>query len=316
MIIGSNKVIVVLTAIGLLLLSSPFESSMSAASSPAYPNTSWAVGVVVPQGAHLIGGGSVEWQSVTNVTAEVTLPNITLPDRNIYAVLSVMTGDGSVLQAAAGALPDRSVWLTFGWLVPTVNTAQLTYNWILNASEPEMAPGANVSISIFLASGSWNLEVSDSLSGASVVKAFPPGISTSLKPGDQEVFAFESYSRAGSVFQGMGNLTLGALMLDGHQVTGGTYTYGQWDPSHSPLFTVGSFGASPPAFISIGQGAGGSYFWYYAVAWRGAGDPYAGLAQMGVIVLIIAGFALFGLAIWAARRPKGEGDRQTSFRGS
>jgi len=311
--IRSNKVIVVLAAIGLLLLSSPFESSTSAASSPTYPNTSWAVGVVVPQGAHLLGGSSVEWQSVTNVTAEVTLPNITLPDRNIYAVLSVMTGDGSVLQAAAGALPDRSVWLTFGWLVPTVNTTQLTYNWILNASEPEMAPGANVSISIFLASGAWNLQVSDSLTGASVVKAFPPGISTSLKPGDQEVFAFESYSRAGSVFQGMGNLTLGTLMLDGQKVTGGTYTYGQWDPSHSPLFTVGSFGSSPPGFISVGQGAGGSYFWYYAVSWSWAGDPYAGLVQIGVTALIVAGFALLGLAIWATRRPQAKGTSGRAF---
>ena len=30
-------------------------------SAAGYPNSSWAVGVVVPQGAGLLGGGAVRW---------------------------------------------------------------------------------------------------------------------------------------------------------------------------------------------------------------------------------------------------------------
>ena len=284
-------------------MSTYLDSSSAASPGPTYPNTSWGFGVVVPEGAQTSGGGTVHWQSVNNVTARVTLPNITLPDRNVYGVLSVMTVDGSVLQAAAGVLPNRSVWLTFGWLVPNANTAQLVYDWILNASEPQMVPGSNISISIFLASGVWDLRVVDDPSGASVESAFPSGVATSLMGGDQEVFALESYSRAGSVFQGMGNLTLGALLLDGQRVTAGTYTYGQWDPSRNPLFVVGSFGTNPPAFISLGEGSGGSYFWYYAVGWGPGQNPYEGLAGIGVTALLVVGLTLVGVAIWANRHP-------------
>jgi len=269
-------------------------------SNSSYPNTSWALGVVVPEGSGLQDGGKVQWGSVTNVTAEVVLPNITSPDRNIYAVISVMTEDGSVLQAAAGALPNRSVWLSFAWFIPDVNSAQLNYDWILNASGPQIAPRSNIVVSIFHASGSWNLRVADLDSGQAVVQRFPEGISPALRSGDQEVFALESYSKAGSTFQDMGNLTLSALLLDGTRVVSGFYSYSQWDPNHSPLFAVGSSGATLPSFIYLGEGPEGSFFWDYASVWPTTGGTAAGLFQILAVGLSTAAIALVGAAAWLA----------------
>lgn len=238
---------------------------------------------------------------MNNVTAEVTLPNITAPDRNVYAVVSVMTDDGSVLQAAAGALPNRSVWLAFGWLVPGVDLPEPTYSWILNASEPAMAPGADISISIYLKSATWNLRVSDFASGTWTERAFPQGIATTLKPGDQEVFALESYSISGGTFRYMGNLTLQSLLLNGQKLESGYYSYSQWDPAHSPLFVVGSSGTNAPSFISLEEAADGSLVWNYRV-WGGNYDAEPGLVGVGIVALIAAGFSLFVIAFRLGRR--------------
>ena len=300
-----------LVFIALLCISTAFgPAAWGQGASPAnsgYSNSSWALGVVVPEGAALQGGGKVRWESVTNVTTEVSLPNITLTDRNIYAVMSVMTSDGSVLQVATGALPNRSVWLSFAWFVPSTGSTHLTYDWILNASGPQMAPESNVTVSIFFASGSWNLGVKDSDTGQAVVRRFPLGISSSLRPGDQEVFALESYSSAESTFQNMGNLTMDALLLNGERVVSGFYTYGQWDPNHNPLFSVGSAAGSPPSFIYVGQGAEGSYFWDYAGTWKVTGGSIFGLAKVMTVALAVSGLALLGAAAWlkvARRNPR------------
>jgi hypothetical protein len=258
--------------------------------------------VVVPEGAGLLGGGRLKWESVSNVTAEISLPNITLPDGNIYAVLSVMTNDGTVLQAAAGASPNSSGWLAFAWSISNTNSATLAYRWILNGSEPKMSPNANVSLSIFQLSGRWNLRVTDTSSGTSTENSFPLGIAPTLKVGDQEVFALESYSRTGSTFQNMGNLTMRALLLDGLKVIGGFYTYGGWDPDHNPMFIVGSSGSSPPPFIYIGRGAEGSFYWNYAAIWGVEGNPLGELVEVCVTVMLVVALAVVGTTIWWMRK--------------
>jgi len=296
----------------LLVISSQTPSPVVGASpdsSGSYPNVSWALGVVVPEGSELQGGGSVKWETVTNVTAEVTLPNITNPDRNVYAIMSVMTEKGAVLQAAAGALPNRSVWLTFAWFVPDASSAQLEYDWILNASEPSMEPDSRIMLSFFEGPAGWTVKVAAEGSGSSVQKAFPPGSSGSLLSGDQEVFALESYSKAQSTFSEMGNLTLDELLLNGERVVGGFYTYSQWDPLHNPLFVVGSSGSSLPTFINIGKGEDGTVYWEYSVAWESVGGTLAGVEVLAIVGLLGAAVASVAVALWAFRNRRSRAAR-------
>jgi len=268
-----------------------------------YANSSWAIGVVVPEGAGLLGGGGVHWGSVTNVTASLSLPDIESPDRTVYSVLSVMTSDGSVLQAAAGALPNRTGWLTFAWLAQGAASLTPTYLWVLNATEPAIGPRANVSISIFLASGAWSLSVNDLDSGSMVTRQFPPGPASTLKAGDQEVFALESYSKTPGTFSGMGNLTLNAILLDGKVVTSGCYLYSDWDMVHNPLFVVGSSGSSPPSFVYAREGnLPGSYIWSYVGVWVMQGDPFTGQVEALVVVAVVGAAAVSGLGIWLAKK--------------
>jgi hypothetical protein len=272
------------------------------ASGQAYPTTSWAVGLVVPEGASLQGGGKVGWEGVNNLTAAVTLPNITLPDEIVYAVVSVMTSDGNVLQAAAGIWPNDSDWFAYAWLIHSPTSVPLTYQWVLNGSVPAMAPGANVSISIYQASGSWNLRVTDEETGAGLAQLFPSGIGQSVRVGDQEVFALESYSRSGATFRNMGNLTLTGLFLDGLKVTGGVYAYSSWDPTYSPLFAVGSAGASPPSFVSLGQAKDGSFVWGYEIPWSSPNDTLATVEV--ILVLVSVALVVVGVVLWKTRKTK------------
>ena len=269
----------------------------------AYQSSSWALGIVVPQGASLQGGGKLRWEGVNNVTAVLTLPNITLPDRIVYVVLSVMTTGGAVLQAAVGVRPNDSAWLAYSWSIPDVESLPLVYRWIVNASGPEMAPSANVTVSIFFSSDSWNLRIADADTGISLERAFPVESGASLRAGDQEVFALESYSRSGTTFRGMGNLTLRSLLLDGARVTGGVYSYGDWDPSRNPLFVVGSSGTSPPAFMSFGQAEDGSFVWGYATVWGSSADPMIAIVETSALLSLVI-LAVLGTILWKVRRPR------------
>jgi len=272
----------------------------------AYDNSSWAIGVVVPEGAGLLGGGGVQWGGVANVTASLVLPGIASPDRVVYAILSVMTSDGSVLQAAAGALPNRTGWLGFAWLVQGADSGAPTYTWVLNASEPAMDPEANVSLSIFRASGMWRLSITDLDTGSKAARSFPAGPASTLRGGDQEAFALESYSRTLGTFSSMGNLTLNSLWLDGKRVVSGCYLYADWDMVHNPLFVVGSSGSSPPSFVNAKGDPSGSYFWSYSGVWGAQVDPVAGVDQVLVAVTLAGAVALGTLGVWWVRRRKSE----------
>ena len=266
----------------------------------AYPTTSWAVGLVVPESASLQGGGKLRWEAVSNLTAAVTLPEISLPDEIVYVVLSVMTSNGSVLQAAAGIRPNDSNWSAYAWLIPSTATVPLVYQWILNASGPTMAPGADVSISIYQALGMWDLRIVNEQTGAAMTQQFPASTGSSVRPGDQEVFALESYSRSGATFQNMGNLTLTGIFVDGSKVTGGVYAYSDWDPAHNPLFAVGSSGTSPPSFISLGQAKDGSFVWGYAMVWTNPTDLPLTVAIVAAMVL--AAVSTVGVVLWKTRK--------------
>ena len=276
------------------------------AAGSSYPNSSWALGIVVPGGATLQDGGKLGWGGVTNVTAIFTLPNITLPDGIVYAVVSVMTADGTVLQAAAGVRPGDSSWYSFSWSISGADTSHLNYQWILNGSKPEMKAGTDVAISIFWEAESWHLKVVDEVTGNSTVQAFPPGAGDALRSGDQEVFALESYSRSAATFEDMGNLTLRGILFDGERVTGGTYAFSDWDPAHTPLFVVGSSGTVTPSFISFGETSEGDFVWGYSAFWGSGGNsqPPVSLVFIGGAMLVL----VMAVAVWIGIR---RGNRKT-----
>lgn len=302
----------VVAALLALLVTAPAEAASSVItgtstavtipSDRTYPSSSWGLGIVVPERATLQGGGKLLWEGVSNVTAVVTLPNITRPDGIVYAVLSVMTSDGGVLQAAVGVRPNDSDWFAYSWSILNAHSVPLSYSWLLNASQPGMAPGANVTISIFRAGGTWTLRVFNDGTNASVEKVFPQGENTSLKAGGQEVFSLESYSRSGATFLDMGNLTLNCLLLDGAEVVGGVYSYGAWDPTHNPLFAVGSSGSSPPPFIYLLEPQEGSFVWGYTASW-GSGSTSFPVGE-GLVLLVLAVLCASTVAIWMSRKTR------------
>lgn len=278
-------------------------ASQGAAVGWGYPTNSWGLGVVVPEGASLQGGTKLLWEEVGNVTAMVTLPNIIHPDGIVYAVLSLMAEDGSVLQVAAGVYPNSSSWLAYSWYIGNIGTIPLSYTWILNSSEPRMTTGDLVSMSIFRSQGAWRLEVADLATGGSVERPFPSA-APSLRVGDQEVFAFESYSRTAATFQNMGNLTLNSLLVDGQRVVGGFYSYAVWDPNRNPVFAVGGSGTSPPDFIFLQQPVAGTFVWGYSGSWEGTGAASVGMVGAGVLALLIgAALAAVAGAYLLTRRP-------------
>lgn len=311
---GTTRVGAAAVVICLLLLTTPVASpaalqttttNQSGPADQSYPATSWALGVVVPDGTRLQDGTSLHWGAVTNLTALLTLPNISLPDRVVYGVVSVMMSDSHVLQVAAGIYPNATRWLTYAWAISNVESVPLTYCWVLNASGPEMAPGARVSVSIFRAMDAWHLRVVDLDTGSSVSRLFPGGSAPGLKAGDQEVFAFESYSRTGLTFKDMGNLTLWNLFIDGQEVESGIYSYSEWDPSHNPVFVVGSSGTSPPSFLSFEQASDGSFVWGFERGWTTDVYIYPNMIGTSLALFLLVGLAaVLALVVWLTRKDK------------
>jgi hypothetical protein len=296
-----------LLVLSLLVMSSPAGALTTGGQSSSqgnlrmggFPSTSWALGVVVPQGAGLGGGGSLRWEEVTNLTCLATLPFVSDPGGIVYAVLSAMAGDGAVMQVAAGIYPNSTLWRAFSWYVEGVQSSQPSYRWILNSSGPAMSPDDRITLSIYRSSDHWNLSVIDTSTGGAVVGSFPSGSQSSLKVGDQEVFALESYSRDAGDFAQMGNLTLDGVYAGGARVSSGFYVYGSWDPTHNPVFVVGSSGTSPPIFISITPESGGAFAWSYSDPWSGYVSP-VGPGPLATVLVVAVAVAV--ASVWVAFR--------------
>ncbi len=138
-----------------------------------YSGTSWGIGVVVPDGAGLTGGGALSWSSVTNVTALVRIPDLVNATGTTYAILSLMTHDDSVLQVAVGIYPGNTSWLVYSMFIADIGVYPQSYQWVLNSSEPRMSPGDSVALSIFLSqTDGWMFAVRDLSTGASVGRNF------------------------------------------------------------------------------------------------------------------------------------------------
>jgi len=226
-----------------------------------YPSGPWGLGVVVPENSMLAGGSRLSWANVSAVSVEVTLPNINYSDYATLAVESLMAADGTVIQIAAGIYPGDPMWLAYGWVIRNVQVYPQTYDWILNSSRPEMSAGASVSLSIYIAKGRWRYTIEDLNTSETASGEYAATIPTTLKTGDQEVFALESYTSSSIVFAHMGNMTLDALKINAKQIVSGWYGYGSWDTRHNPLFVVG--GLDPPSYILLRQTNAQTLVWSY-----------------------------------------------------
>lgn len=242
--------------------------------------------------ATLSTGEGVSWGKVSNVTVALQLPDIQQTNGTIYAILSVMTKDGSILQLASGLVPNATTWGTYAMLIRNPTTYPQEYRSILNRPSPGISPGTKVSLSIYLAAGVWNFEARELGTNQTVHSALGENLSASLREGDQEVFALESYSSDSNVFANMGNLTLDSVLLNGQQVTAGWYFYsGGWNPSRSPLFIVG--GGTPPYFVNIQNCDGNVACWNFRTQWTGVEEPsltpvvmFAILGTVAAVIII------------------------------
>ena len=284
--------------LSLLLLSSLCFSASAVSSSQQYSSGPWGLGVVVPENAGFTDGTRLSWAKATNVSTEVTLPNITYSDYPTLAVESLMAADGSVMQIAAGIYPGNSKWLAYGWYIRDVQAYPQSYVWILNSSGPEMAAGAHISLSIALQQGRWEYRIVDINTKEKVEGKYASTVPPALKIGDQEVFALESYATSILVFIHMGNLTLGALRINGRKIISGWYGYGSWDTYHNPLFVVG--GLDPPSYISVLATANGSIVWNYE-QWP-TSEPTKPSKLPFIIPLIIAGVILLSAILYLAKQ--------------
>jgi hypothetical protein len=209
-----------------------------------------------------------------------------------------MAADGSVMQVAAGIYPNSTKWLAYGWYIQNVQAYPQTYEWVLNSSKPEMSAGAAVSLSIYLSLGRWRYRIEDMSKQEVAAGEYALNVPPALKVGNQEVFAFESYSTSSAVFAHMGNLTLDKLSINGRQVAAGWYEYGSWDTHNIPLFVVG--GLNPPSFISLLEAKDATLVWSYQ-EWEGSGQPIpqslpltilVGVPALAVMVAIAVAYAI------------------------
>jgi hypothetical protein len=268
----------------------------------SYPTGSWALGIVVPDGTQFKEGGELSWKSANSVTAIIQLPNISYTDNTILAIVSVMADDRSVFQVAAGIYPNMSNWFAYAWFIQDLGAYPQAYSWVLNTSKPVMTAGDSVSLSIKLSQKHWEYSVEDLSTQEVTTGQFDCNATPSFKVGDQEVFAFESYSFTNQVFQQMGALVMESLLVDGRQISNGWYYYGGWDTIHSPLFVVG--GLNPPPFIYVHELENTTVNWNYQ-QWQGSVEtPSHQFTQIGLIGLpIVLAALVFSLIItWGRRR--------------
>ena len=290
-----------------LLASYPAFATTPSSKSDAWQSVSqsWALGVVVPNGAQLAAETQLSWADIRNMSVLARLPNITEPVGVTYMILSAEGNNGAIFQVAAGIWPGSRTWSVFSWVVTGAEANSPEYTWILNCSAPQMNAGDLVSISMIVSPSQWNLSFKDVTIGAIKTASVPSPSLTGFAVGDQEVFALESYSRSVSTFRDMGNGTLLAIFFDEGKLAGGWYPYGGWDPAHSPLFVVGS--SSPPTYISIATENDGGVVWSYDALWTGAvwntGIQPIVFAYVGLAALVPLAF-LLGRRVGARKEDK------------
>ncbi|MEM3832228.1 MAG: hypothetical protein QW128_01330 [Thermoprotei archaeon] len=233
-----------------------------------YLKGSWALGVVIPNGAKLEDGTIVRWSEVKNITAIIKLPQIIETDGVIYIVLSAMTQSKTILQVAIGIEPNRTTWLTYAMIVTNISSGA-NYTWITERGPPSMNNNDLIIISIYLSLHQnkyiWSYKIHDITTNVSYIGLLINDNSQAFMDGEQEVIALESYTKNEHIFMSMGNITLYALFLNNKRVVGGWYFYDGWDWTKHPLFVIGSI--QVPNYISISSDNNTIYWRYNPVTW-------------------------------------------------
>ncbi|MEM3810720.1 MAG: hypothetical protein QXV38_00270 [Conexivisphaerales archaeon] len=268
---------------------------------------SWAVGVVVPENSELAEGGKLNCNSVRNVTALFNLPNISVTDGTIYAIMSLMAENGSIVQVAAGLCPNSS-WLVYAMYILNPNSYPQVYRQATMPREISMLPGDLLSMSIYFSGGKWWFTVKDITRNASAISYFNACLPGELKKGDQYVFALESYSFNSSVFKSMSNMTLYGLFLNGREVESGWYLYTTWNNENFPLFIVG--GATPPSFISASFTGSATVTWSFVSPWSArvpSSIPFSLVVDVLVAAVVVNICVLAVLLLKRNKRNLGKG---------
>ena len=312
-----SKLLLPLTCIVLVVLqpvivvAAPAPQSNSGAPLPQVEGqTSWGLGIVVPEGSNLLGGEKVNWTEISNVTAVLRIPDLTNVSAATYAVVSLMTQDGLVLQTAFGDLPGEGSWLVYAMFIANPGQVPQHYTWATNASQPAAGPGDVVSISLYHSlQGTWSFRASNLNTSISIQKSFGANTTAPLRSGDQEVLALESYASDSAMFHNMGNMTMLSLLLNEKKVESGWYLFADWDIIHNPLFVVG--GAEPLSFVDLSFLGGGTAVWYYSGNWaEGGGVIGINVTLVAIVILLGATLLTIFLAIKFTNRhdptPKGE----------
>ena len=232
----------------------------------------WALGLTLPDGCPIGGGGVLSWPSSRNLTVVVTIPNINYTDNTIYVIVSAMTMSGTVLQVAAGIEPGQNHWSTYVMYVTGIYGSRKEYHLVAYRASPHPAPGSRLSLSVYLTMRgpypTWFGEVYDHSTGERGAFAMVADGSVSFRPGGHEVVALESYTTSEDVFAGMGSMVLHGIFVDGQRVVGGWYVDDGQVFYRESLFIVGG-GAPVPSFISISFPRSGEAVWTYSpVSWE------------------------------------------------
>jgi len=261
----------------------------------------WALGLVFPDGTPLERGFRLDWSAVSNITLVIRLPNISWTDNTIYLILSAMNSEGEVLQVAAGLNPDVQTWMLYAFYIRNIAEYPQTYIWVANRSLPYMFPNDRICLTLYrIYDEGWGYAALSLITGDRSMGIFPAS-NVPLRSGEQEVFAFESYTSNPAVFKEMGEAVVEDVYIDGWRVEGGGYVLGSWDPLHKPLFLVG--GGSPPSFIAV-TSSSSEWKWVYSpvVSW----EPSATSLHVALIyALTLAVTAM--LAVMLTKRRRGIG---------
>jgi len=257
---------IALTFVALILFAS-YSGALTAALSENEGNQwvevklPWALGLVFPDGTPLERGFRLDWSAVSNITVVIRLPNITWTDNTIYLILSAMNSEGEVLQVAAGLNPDVQTWMLYAFYIRNIAEYPQTYIWVANRSLPQMFANDRICLTLYrIYDEGWGYAVLNLITGDRSMGIFPAS-NVQLRSGEQEVFAFESYTSNPAVFKEMGEAVLEDVYIDGLRVEGEGYVLGGWDPLHKPLFLVG--GGSPPSFIAV-TSSSSEWKWVYS----------------------------------------------------
>jgi len=229
---------------------------------------SWGLGLTIPNGSPLEDGSRVEWSKHRNITVVLTLPNISYTDKTIYFIVSIMTKQQTIIQAAVGIHPNSTYWTSSFMYVRNIYHYNKTYVAVLLESHPYFNPNDKASISIYYRpsedkdNGVWASSITNLSQGTSIDVDILADNSSTFMDGEQEVVAFESYTSNEEIFKQMGEAILHSILVDGKKVLNGWYIDDGQVFDKRPLFEVG--GGQVPPFISIVFNNEGSIAWIYS----------------------------------------------------